>query len=127
MEVFRDDLTALSLLPINCSTLRRGFLVCLFAFFYRTNGSVVVRCSSHHIHMLSILVIHPSIFPSHCTKRTHAQRNDGSQHYRPAAASTQYRPQQQLPPGSAQGSGSDEGILSTLSSGFNSLVNNIFG
>ncbi|XP_040172556.1 carboxypeptidase M isoform X4 [Anopheles arabiensis] len=56
-----------------------------------------------------------------------AKRNDGSQHYRPAAASTQYRPQQQLPPGSAQGSGSDEGILSTLSSGFNSLVNNIFG
>ncbi|KFB40234.1 AGAP000756-PA-like protein [Anopheles sinensis] len=54
---------------------------------------------------------------------TRVQRQDGT-HYRPAA-STQYRPSQQLPP--AQSSGSDEGILSTLSSGFNSLVNNIFG
>ncbi|XP_058176585.1 carboxypeptidase M-like [Anopheles ziemanni] len=52
-----------------------------------------------------------------------SKRQDGT-HYRPAA-STQYRPSQQLPP--AQSSGSDEGILSTLSSGFNSLVNNIFG
>ncbi|XP_058064234.1 carboxypeptidase M isoform X2 [Anopheles bellator] len=55
-----------------------------------------------------------------------AKRNDGS-YYRPSA-STQYRPQQLAPPASqASSSGSDEGILSTLSSGFNSLVNNIFG
>ncbi|XP_035780286.1 carboxypeptidase D-like isoform X7 [Anopheles albimanus] len=58
-----------------------------------------------------------------------SKRNDGS-FYRPSI-STQYRPQQQQSPSSASSSqsssGTDEGILSSLSTGFNTLVNNIFG
>ncbi|KXJ75080.1 hypothetical protein RP20_CCG012383 [Aedes albopictus] len=60
-------------------------------------------------------------------------RNDGP-YYRPVQqpAQSQYRPQIAAPglPGSGginSGSPADEGILSTLSNGFNSLVNNIFG
>ncbi|XP_062537827.1 carboxypeptidase D-like isoform X4 [Armigeres subalbatus] len=61
-----------------------------------------------------------------------SKRNDGP-FYRPVqqSAQSQYRPQIAAPglPGSSINGGSpaDEGILSTLSNGFNSLVNNIFG
>lgn len=67
-------------------------------------------------------------------------RNDGP-YYRPIQSSqSQYRPQLAAPAAqtslggggggsssSSSSSSSDEGILATLSNGFNSLVNNIFG
>ncbi|EAT36942.1 AAEL011015-PA [Aedes aegypti] len=84
----------------------------------------IIDCSAGSLCVHPTLIEH-LILPSR-------QRNDGP-YYRPVQqpAQSQYRPQIAAPGGlpsnSINGSPADEGILSTLSNGFNSLVNNIFG
>lgn len=87
--------------------------------------------------VISCIALQPSLYlapnPPFFQYSLSPQRNDGP-YYRPVQqpAQSQYRPQIAAPglPGSGginSGSPADEGILSTLSNGFNSLVNNIFG